>query len=56
MTVSEILTEYEMRRPANSGDYAGGMTEGDLRSIRSEAAELKAKMESRDSGAAPPQS
>jgi len=41
LTISEILYEYESRRPNMKGDYAGGMTEGELESIREESAALR---------------
>ena len=38
MTVSEIVCIWEAKRPAMKGDYAGGMTEGDIEQIRADAA------------------
>ena len=41
MTLSEILHEYEWRRPHMPTDYAGGMTEHDIETIKAESAELR---------------
>ncbi len=34
MTISEILTEYEMRRPTDDSDYAGKLTRGDVEELQ----------------------
>lgn len=36
------------------GDYAGGMTEGDIESIREESAELRKLIEAKRNGTATP--
>jgi len=50
MTISEFFAEYEIRRPAQKGDYAGGMTVGDIEQIKAEAAKsrtMKARAKAR---------
>ena len=34
MTLSEWLLEYEHRRPKQDGDYAGGLTQGEVDRLR----------------------
>ncbi|BAQ67204.1 DNA polymerase alpha, subunit B [Rhodovulum sulfidophilum] len=41
------MHEFEWRRPAAKGDYAGGMTEGDLQAIEEESARLRAKVKAK---------
>lgn len=53
MTVSEIAYEFEWRRPQQKSDYAGGMTEGEIESIREESAKLRAWKKAQMNGAAP---
>lgn len=53
MTVSEILTEFEMR--GGDGDtYAGGMTAGDIDNIKSESAKLRAQVKAKRNGTETP--
>jgi hypothetical protein len=47
MTISEILHEHEWKRPHQKTDYAGGMTEADIDSIKSDSAALRADMEAK---------
>lgn len=51
MTVYELVLEFEMRRPHAPTDYAGGMTEGDIESIKAEAAKARAIREAKENGA-----
>lgn len=53
MTVSEILHEYEWRRPSQKGDYAGGMTVGEIEGIKEQSAKLRAKRKASRDGAKP---
>lgn len=46
MTVSEIVHEHEWRRPLAKTDYAGGMTEEDIESIKADSAKLREKLRS----------
>lgn len=50
MTVSEIVHEYEWRRPHQPTDYAGGMTEADIENIREESAALRKKLRAKRNG------
>lgn len=47
MTMREFYLEYEQRRPAQPGDYANGMTLGDIESIKAEGQALMERMERR---------
>ena len=53
MTISEILHEYEWKRPRQKTDYAGGMSEDELDAIKSESAALRGEMEAKQNGPAP---
>lgn len=44
MTFVEFFAEYEARRPAQKGDYAGGMTRGDIDKIRADAAKHRREL------------
>ena len=45
MTICEFFLEYEHRRPAQPGDYAGSLTRGALDEIRADMqAQKKARM------------
>ena len=50
MTVSEVLHEYEWRRPHQPTDYAGGMTEADLDEIRADSADLHEHLRAKRDG------
>ena len=45
MTVSEFLFLFEIKRPTMEGDYAGGMTEGDIADIKAASKALKERLE-----------
>jgi hypothetical protein len=47
MTIAEVALEYEIRRETAPTDYAGGMTEGDIESIREESAALREQVRKR---------
>jgi hypothetical protein len=53
MTVSEILHEFEWKRPHQKTDYAGGMSEHELDAIKADSAALRAEMEAKKHGTAP---
>lgn len=44
MTIAEIAVYFEAKRGSQKGDYAGGMTEGDLEEISAEAQALRQKI------------
>jgi len=50
MTISELVHEYESRRPHMKTDYAGGMTEAELEAIQSDSAALRAKVRAKRNG------
>lgn len=41
MTMAEFIIEFETRRPHAPTDYANGMTEGDIESIKAGSAALR---------------